>query len=110
MVIRRGLVTTAVLLAVLLVASACSPGGEVSAPAERSATASPTIAPERDEVTQGPQPTEALDSTPEPTQEVAATDPPEELPLGSPSLKASDPTTVSLAAGQPQLLEFFAFW
>ena len=26
------------------------------------------------------------------------------------ALEASDPSTVSLAAGQPQLVEFFAFW
>ena len=26
------------------------------------------------------------------------------------ALEATDPSTVSLAAGQPQLVEFFAFW
>jgi hypothetical protein len=25
-------------------------------------------------------------------------------------LEATDPTTVQLAAGRPQLVEFFAFW
>lgn len=30
--------------------------------------------------------------------------------LGNPNLKATDPTTVLLASGQNQVLEFFAFW
>ena len=29
---------------------------------------------------------------------------------GDPELHASDPTTVNLAAGKPQFVEFFAFW
>jgi hypothetical protein len=33
-----------------------------------------------------------------------------ELPTVKTELKASDPTTVSLASGKPQLVEFFAFW
>lgn len=31
-------------------------------------------------------------------------------PAFSPDLKATDPTSVALGAGQPQLVEFFAFW
>ena len=30
--------------------------------------------------------------------------------LGSTGLKASNPSQVNLAAGKPQLIEFFAFW
>lgn len=30
--------------------------------------------------------------------------------LGDPNLRATDPSTVSLASGQIQLIEFFAFW
>ena len=29
---------------------------------------------------------------------------------GDPNLKATDPATVSLEAGQPQYIDFFAFW
>jgi hypothetical protein len=29
---------------------------------------------------------------------------------GDPNLHASDPTSVNLAAGKPQFVEFFAFW
>lgn len=71
-------------------------------------------------------PPTALESTAEsealPTQaedmaepEVAAeTGPPTADPTAtvdvSPDLRATDPSTVSLAAGHPQLVEFFAFW
>lgn len=34
----------------------------------------------------------------------------ETTPLGSPELHATDPSTVKLASGQVQLVEFFAFW
>lgn len=33
-----------------------------------------------------------------------------EIPQGDPQLKASDPAAVQLAAGEPTLVEFFAFW
>ncbi|MDH5507320.1 MAG: hypothetical protein OEZ02_08875 [Anaerolineae bacterium] len=32
------------------------------------------------------------------------------FPLGDPNLKATDPTTVRLASGKIQLIEFLAFW
>ncbi len=32
------------------------------------------------------------------------------FPLGNPNLKASDPAGFTLAAGQPQFVELFAFW
>lgn len=30
--------------------------------------------------------------------------------LGSPTLQASDPSTVSLTTGNPQVIEYFAYW
>lgn len=30
--------------------------------------------------------------------------------LGDPELKATDPTAAALAKGEPQVVEFFAFW
>ena len=42
-----------------------------------------------------------------PTEEPAAT--PTRKPVKT-ELEATDPTTVNLAAGRPQLVEFFAFW
>lgn len=44
---------------------------------------------------------------------VAAAEPPAALPAQpviATDFTPSDPATVSLAAGQPQLVEFFAFW
>jgi hypothetical protein len=35
---------------------------------------------------------------------------PEATPFDLVQLRATDPTTVDLASGQPTLLEFFAFW
>jgi hypothetical protein len=34
----------------------------------------------------------------------------EEPPIVNEKLEASDPATVQLASGKPQLVEFFAFW
>jgi hypothetical protein len=33
-----------------------------------------------------------------------------EAPVVSPELHATDPSSVNLASGQVQLVEFFAFW
>jgi hypothetical protein len=40
----------------------------------------------------------------------SATLPDSELTLGDPELTATDPTSVQLASGKLQLIEFFAFW
>jgi hypothetical protein len=39
-----------------------------------------------------------------------AADPPGATPTARRGLEATDPTSVTLGAGQPVLLEFFAFW
>jgi len=44
------------------------------------------------------------------TTEGAFEPPPPGFSLGDPNLHATDPQTVSLASGEIQLLEFFAFW
>jgi hypothetical protein len=49
------------------------------------------------------------------TTEVVATEAnaeaaPTETRVPRPNLEATDPSTVTLAAGKPQLVEFFAFW
>lgn len=50
----------------------------------------------------------------EPTPDVSSTEPadhPDNIkPTPRPDLHATDPSTVSLASGQVQLVEFFAFW
>ncbi|NUM46214.1 MAG: hypothetical protein HUU38_16045 [Anaerolineales bacterium] len=46
----------------------------------------------------------------EPTTAPATEAPSQPTGLGSPDLHATDPTTVSLASGKVQLVEFFAFW
>ena len=48
------------------------------------------------------------ESTLAPTDAVAAA--PTETKAPRLNLEATDPSTVSLAAGKPQLVEFFAFW
>ena len=47
--------------------------------------------------------------TPIPTQ-ASEESPGDTTPLGSPELHATDPSTVNLASGKLQLVEFFAFW
>lgn len=59
-------------------------------------TAEPTPA-----LIDGPGPTE------EPAQEEAAIGPP---PAFSDQLRATDPQTVAIGQGRPQVIEFFAFW
>jgi hypothetical protein len=39
-----------------------------------------------------------------------ATSPPERTPTVREGLQATDPGSVVLASGRPQLIEFFAFW
>ena len=103
--------TLGLLVAILL--AACTPSATPPPPTEAvmdEAPASPTaeVAP----------PTEAV---PPPTEEVAEAveipteEPPAEEPLPMPtsrgdSLVATNPATVNLASGEPQLIEFFAFW
>ena len=91
-------------LLVVLVLSACTPS--VSAPLP-----TPTLA---------PQPTAPVPATESVAVATAAvvieTEPPaEEVVVALPTsrgneLEATDPSTVNIASGGPQLIEFFAFW
>jgi hypothetical protein len=94
-----------------LLLAACAPAAtpqtaQPEAPVQAAATAKPAAT----------QPT----SQEAPT-EIAATDVPAAAPTDAPAaaptkkpvkteLEATDPATVQLAAGKPQLVEFFAFW
>ncbi len=97
---RHGSFLTVVLVAVFA-ASACAPAAATNPPpAAELPTATSPVA----EVI----PTATGDvAAPVPTQAVA-----EVLPVATsrgPNLEATDPTTVNLAAGQLQLVEFFRF-
>ncbi len=98
---RRGSFLTVVLVAIF-VASACAPAAATNPPpaaeipAATSAPAVEVISTATGEV-----------AAPAPTQAVA-----EVLPVATsrgPNLEATDPTTVNLAAGELQLVEFFRF-
>jgi len=88
-----------VLVAVLL--AACAPGTSTVAPAQPEVIApSATLPPVM--------PDTSAQATALPTEAIAATALPVATSRG-PDLHATDPTTVSLAAGQLQLVEFFRF-
>lgn len=81
--------------------------------AEQEIVATPTDLPEEEEAeietevypAPGyPPPTQSTDFEPYPSPEQ------ESAPPVKTQLEASDPATVVLATGQPQLIEFFAFW
>ena len=55
-------------------------------------------------------PSDGISALPTSVQEVAQPESGLGFAPGSPELKATDPETVSLASGQIQFLEFFAFW
>ena len=87
------------LLAVLL--AACAPSTATVAPAQPEVIApSATLPPAM--------PDTAAQATAVPTEAIAATAIPVATSRG-PDLHATDPTTVNLAAGQLQLVEFFRF-
>jgi hypothetical protein len=82
-------------LAVALLLGACAPADV------------PTAAPEAAPPEPLPQPTAPEGAAP---AESAAPDSSAATPTARAGLEATDPTTVSLGAGKPVLLEFFAFW
>ena len=91
-----------VLIAVLL--AACSPASAPSQPSAESVVIAPTATPFS---------SEAPAQIP-PTQDPGVAQPPTPTPLPvatsrGPDLHATDPSTVSLASGQYQLVEFFRF-
>jgi len=88
-------------LLVVFVLSACTPSVSVPLP-------TPTLA---------PQPAAPVPTTENATATVVMeTEPPtEEVVVALPTsrgneLEATDPLTVNIASGEPQLIEFFAFW
>ncbi|MBP6210435.1 MAG: hypothetical protein KA473_13455 [Anaerolineales bacterium] len=86
-------------LALVLLASAC-------APAATNAPATEAAAPE------APTATVAAPATPSAPEATATSQPVEVQAVATsrgPNLEATDPATVSLAAGQLQLVEFFRF-
>jgi hypothetical protein len=87
-----------VLIAVLL--AACAPAASTVIP-----TQLPAVEPD---VTLPPQTTDVPASSPVPTDAQAATPLPVATSRG-PDLHATDPSTVSLASGGLQLVEFFRF-
>lgn len=105
---NRKILLTLGLLAVFLL-SACTPSA--SAP-----PLTPTIAPQP--ATPEPAPIEELPApptieiVPTATEETVKEPPPVAIVPTSRgnALHATDPGTVNIASGQPQLIEFFAFW
>jgi len=96
---RKTLLTLGLLAVFML--SACTP--TASAPASDSGV-EPTAAPLQEEA-----PAPAATEAPVESEPVAVE------PMGVPTsrgsqLVATDPNTVNLASGEPQLIEFFAFW
>ena len=94
-------------LLAVFVLSACTP--TVLPPTPAPASGAEADAPPMDDTT--PVQEEAPEAAP-----AAATDEaPAEEPMAAPTsrgtqLAATDPNTVNLASGEPQLIEFFAFW
>ncbi len=91
-----------VFLLVMLVLAACSSSAPVAPPAEAVGEATPVTDPASSQPVGEASPTEASADPAAPVQDVK--------PTPRPDLHASDPSTVSLASGQLQLVEFFAFW
>jgi hypothetical protein len=110
----------ALLLALLLTAACAGPPNEsVVEPTDVpvAVAASATVPVEEPTLTsEAAQPdadaTEAMAATGavEPTVGAVTEAPPTETRAPRLALEATDPSTVSLAAGKPQLVEFFAFW
>lgn len=86
------------LVGLMLVACAPATSSQVAPPAPSAATTAPSKSPTVSETATG---------SAAPTEAPAAA--PTKKPIKT-ELEATDPTTVKLAAGRPQLVEFFAFW
>ena len=99
--LKKSVLLTLGLLGILIL-SACAP--PIPAPPPTQTVASENVAPEN-------VPSEAASPTVAPIETV----PPTEEVIVQPTsrgneLEATDPTTVNIASGEPQLIEFFAFW
>ena len=99
--VHRRLTLVVVVLALVLAGCTAISGGEAPAGAGEE-VAQATEAPE-------PTPTavEEPTATPEPEPTAVAIGPP---PAFREDLQATDPATVVLGAGKPQVVELFAFW
>jgi hypothetical protein len=102
------------LLALLLTAACAGPPSQSTAePTAVSVVASvaaPTTAPATLPATTEASAEGAATAVVEPTSAAENTAAPTETRAPRLNLEATDPSTVSLAAGKPQLVEFFAFW
>lgn len=120
----RRLITIALFLVALLALSGCipqaqtgtppsPPSGETVVTEEANPIPNEPIveaypSPELPAYPPAQQPPVAGNPYPEPSVEPTAIT--EQRPTPSPDLHATDPSTVSLASGQLQFVEFFAFW
>lgn len=102
---RRAWRRTSLLILAALVLVGCSPGVASPLPSDQvepspadTATPAPTVLP--------------TEAAPDPiaTPLGSTSAPPEPTPTARRGLQATDPGSVVLAAGRPQLVEFFAFW
>lgn len=108
---RKTLLTLGLLAAFMLVA--CTPTVSAPAPATEGGAMDDHAAPTTDESVpmQADAPTAAPAATEAPAESQPAADEPVAMPTSRGSqLMATDPSTVNLTSGEPQLIEFFAFW
>ncbi len=82
--------------------SACTPATTTPAPAEPAQLPEPSSAPTAEISAPAVLTEEALSPNAEPIVVIPTS-------RGN-QLEATDPTTVNIASGEPQLIEFFAFW
>lgn len=106
----RGFRHLVALVGAVLLLTACGTAAPVEQPAvggqAPAALPSPIASEAQAEPTSGELPDAAEPATSEPATAPEAT----ATVDVSPNLRASDPATVNLASGEPQLVEFFAFW
>ena len=99
--VQRQLTLVVLVLALVLAGCNAISGGEAPAAGEEEVA----------QATEAPEPTAAAveepTSTPEPEPTAVAIGPP---PAFRENLEATDPATVVLGAGKPQVVELFAFW
>jgi hypothetical protein len=112
---KRGLVIF--LAGITLLASGCVPEGNFNTQTpELESEDLPTVTAVQPTEDMSPTPsgeelvTQVPDSTPSPTPESGTENEPVVTPTVRVGLQSTDPNTVNLAAGEIQLVEFFAYW